>query len=66
MSPAATATNGGATNGGTEQSKDDKTLPYQGAQPYGMSDDLVIPSKTQVTECPFVTADEFLTRYHGH
>ncbi|KAF2478942.1 RmlC-like cupin domain-containing protein [Neohortaea acidophila] len=36
MPPAATETNG--------QSKDEKNMPYQGAQPYGMPDDLVIPN----------------------
>lgn len=33
-----------ATNGDTTtKSKDDKSLPFQGQQPYGMPDDLVIP-----------------------
>jgi hypothetical protein len=39
MSPAATNTN---SNGAAPQA-DSKKLPYQGLQPYGMPDDLVIP-----------------------
>ena len=33
-----------ATNGDTKQAEDEKSLPFQGKQPYGMPDDLVVPN----------------------
>ncbi|KAK1813762.1 hypothetical protein LTR12_011816 [Friedmanniomyces endolithicus] len=43
MSPTATNENGSSANGARAK-LDDKAAPYQGAQPYGMPNDLVIPN----------------------
>jgi len=43
MSPTATNENGSSANGARAK-LDDKAAPYQGEQPYGMPNDLVIPS----------------------
>lgn len=43
MPPAATE-NGAAANGEARHEKDDKNIAFQGKQPYGMLDDLVIPN----------------------
>ena len=42
MAPPSATTDNGTLSGGTKQ--DDKAIPYQGPQPYGMPDDLVIPN----------------------
>ncbi len=43
MSPTATTEKGSSANGARAK-LDDKAAPYQGEQPYGMPNDLVIPS----------------------
>ncbi len=43
MSPTATNENGSSANGARAK-LDEKAAPYQGEQPYGMPNDLVIPN----------------------
>lgn len=50
MPPSATTENAAATNGNATQKKDDKAMPFQGEQPYGMPNDLVIPNITSIAE----------------
>lgn len=42
MAPPAATIESNGSNG--NDVKDNKSMPYQGAQPYGMPDDLVIPN----------------------
>jgi 2,4'-dihydroxyacetophenone dioxygenase len=50
MPPSATTNNATATNGNSTQKKDDKSMPYQLDQPYGMPNDLVIPNILNLAE----------------
>jgi hypothetical protein len=50
MPLSATTENNNATNGNTTQKQDDKAMPFQGQQPYGMPNDLVIPNITSISE----------------
>ena len=50
MPPSATTENTAASNGNATQKQDDKTMAFQGSQPYGMPNDLVIPNITSISE----------------
>ena len=49
MAPSQTTGNG--TNGTTPASKDDKAVPFQGQQPYGMPNDLVVKGVLDIDNC---------------